>query len=273
MWVIGKGIEWQGRISARPWQTALLAATAPPAFGARWPTAGRGPCLAYAIPFGHRRQSRPYHVAAGTLPGEEASRGRPVELGGKDAPALDGTDPAHKDEVQTGRQVCDVVLRIDKAEPRVTPEAQHLQVNGMNQAGRVGHVCASRLSSRPSGTDESTEAKLWASNVYVLAQAKLAAHFVPSCGNPKVVIVVERRNGQHATRHVSHQGGVTIPRQDSGVSSEDKAGYDKVSDHAAHRVPDGNDKNISGRHHPKSPEECGAGVTHPRTPPTRCAFR
>ena len=67
MWVIGKGIEWQGRISARPWQTSLLAATAPPAFGARWPTAGRRPCLVYAIPFGHRRQSRPYHVAAGTL--------------------------------------------------------------------------------------------------------------------------------------------------------------------------------------------------------------
>ena len=93
MWVIGKGIEWQGRNSARPWQTSLLAATAPPAFGARWPTAGRRPCLVYAIPFGHRRQSRPYHVAAGTLPREEASRGRPVELGGKDAPALDGTDP------------------------------------------------------------------------------------------------------------------------------------------------------------------------------------
>ena len=140
MWVIGKGIEWQGRNSARPWQTSLLAATAPPAFGARWPTAGRRPCLVYAIPFGHRRQSRPYHVAAGTLPREEASRGRPVELGGKDAPALDGTDPAHKDEVQTRRQVCDVVLRIDKAEPRVTPEAQHLQVNGMNQAGRVGQA-------------------------------------------------------------------------------------------------------------------------------------
>ena len=86
MWVIGKGIEWQGRNSARPWQTSLLAATAPPAFGARWPTAGRRPCLVYAIPFGHRRQSRPYHVAAGTLPREEASRGRPVELGGKDAP-------------------------------------------------------------------------------------------------------------------------------------------------------------------------------------------
>ena len=76
MWVIGKGIEWQGRNSARPWQTSLLAATAPPAFGARWPTAGRRPCLVYAIPFGHRRQSRPYHVAAGTLPREEASRGR-----------------------------------------------------------------------------------------------------------------------------------------------------------------------------------------------------
>ena len=91
MWVIGKGIEWQGRNSARPWQTSLLAATAPPAFGARWPTAGRRPCLVYAIPFGHRRQSRPYHVATGMLPGEEASRGRPVELGGKDAPALDGT--------------------------------------------------------------------------------------------------------------------------------------------------------------------------------------
>ena len=60
MWVIGKGIEWQGRNSARPWQTSLLAATAPPAFGARWPTAGRRPCLVYAIPFGHRRQSRPY---------------------------------------------------------------------------------------------------------------------------------------------------------------------------------------------------------------------
>ena len=74
MWVIGKGIEWQGRNSARPWQTSLLAATAPPAFGARWPTAGRRPCLVYAIPFGHRRQSRPYHVAAGTLPSEEASR-------------------------------------------------------------------------------------------------------------------------------------------------------------------------------------------------------
>ena len=117
MWVIGKGIEWQGRNSARPWQTSLLAATAPPAFGARWPTAGRRPCLVYAIPFGHRRQSRPYHVAAGTLPREEASRGRPVELGGEDAPALDGTDPAHKDKVQTRRQVCDVVLRIDKAEP------------------------------------------------------------------------------------------------------------------------------------------------------------
>ena len=56
MWVIGKGIEWQGRNSARPWQTSLLAATAPPAFGARWPTAGRRPCLVYAIPFG-RRQS------------------------------------------------------------------------------------------------------------------------------------------------------------------------------------------------------------------------
>ena len=67
MWVIGKGIEWQGRNSARPWQTSLLAATAPPAFGARWPTAGRRPCLVYAIPFGHRRQSRPYHVAAGTV--------------------------------------------------------------------------------------------------------------------------------------------------------------------------------------------------------------
>ena len=67
MWVIGKGIEWQGRISARPWQTALLAATAPPAFGARWPAAGRRPCLVYAIPFGHRRQSRPYHVVAGAL--------------------------------------------------------------------------------------------------------------------------------------------------------------------------------------------------------------
>ena len=87
MWVIGKGIEWQGRNSARPWQTSLLAATAPPAFGARWPTAGRRPCLVYAIPFGHRRQSRPYHVVAGALPREEASRGRPVELGGKDAPA------------------------------------------------------------------------------------------------------------------------------------------------------------------------------------------
>ena len=121
MWVIGKGIEWQGRNSARPWQTSLLAATAPPAFGARWPTAGRRPCLVYAIPFGHRRQSRPYHVAAGTLPREEASRGRPVELGGEDAPALDGTDPAHKAKVQPRRQVCDIVLRIDKAEPGVTP--------------------------------------------------------------------------------------------------------------------------------------------------------
>ncbi len=25
--------------------------------------------------------------------------------------------------------------------------------------------------------------------------------------------------------------------------------------------------------HSANPEECGAGVTHPRTPPTRCAFR
>ena len=52
---------------------------------------------------------------------EEASRGRPVELGGEDAPALDGTDPAHKAKVQPRRQVCDIVLRIDKAEPGVTP--------------------------------------------------------------------------------------------------------------------------------------------------------
>ena len=74
MWVIGKGIEWQGRNSARPWQTSLLAATAPPAFGARWPTAGRRPCLVYAIPFGHRRQSRPYHVAA-TASTPETGRG------------------------------------------------------------------------------------------------------------------------------------------------------------------------------------------------------
>ena len=35
MWVIGKGIEWQGRNSARPWQTSLLARVTPEADAGR----------------------------------------------------------------------------------------------------------------------------------------------------------------------------------------------------------------------------------------------
>ena len=74
MWVIGKGIEWQGRNSARPWQTSLLSGTAPPAFGARWPTAGRGRAKCTRSLSGTAVKVAPINVVAGALPREEASR-------------------------------------------------------------------------------------------------------------------------------------------------------------------------------------------------------